>query len=58
MSLALCMEMELDVSHGREELFVSRLDTDMSWSEVHADAGDPQDLQAGEGEGQGGTQAR
>ena len=54
------MEFELDVSHGREELVVSRLDTDMSWSEVHADAGDPQDLQveAGAGEGQGGTQAR
>ena len=37
----------LGVTHGREELFVSRLDTDMSWSEVHADAaGDPEDLQA------------
>ena len=45
------MEFELQVTQGRKELFVSRLDTDMSWSEVHADAGDPEDLHAEAGEG-------
>ena len=38
-------------THGRKELFVSRLDTDTSWSESQAAAGDPEVRQADAGEG-------